>query len=79
MKQKSILYNSLVTNHFTYGDIIWNNCGVINRNTIQLAQNSAARSMIGTINNILSIKALKTLELLTIREKRKIHAFIVQH
>ena len=44
LKQKRILYNSLVVPHFSYCDIIWNELSRENEKKLQLAQNFAARS-----------------------------------
>lgn len=72
-KQQRILYTSLVTPHFSYADIIWNNCGTTNCNKIQQAQNFAAKSMLGINKRSSSTLALKKLELLPLADKRKIN------
>ena len=76
MKQKRLLYNSLVTPHFTYGDIIWNKCGRANQNKLQQAQNYAVKSILGVHKYSSSKEALKKLDLLTLSEKRDIHAAV---
>ena len=76
MKQKRILYNSLVTPHFTYGDVIWNKCGRMNENKLQQAQNYAAKSILGVNKFSSSRAALKKLELLPLTEKRDIHSAV---
>ena len=76
MKQRRVLYTSLVTPHFSYGDIIWNNCGSSNCNKIQQAQNFAAKSMLGRSKLSSSTEALKKLELIPLAEKRKINLTI---
>ena len=73
MKQQRILYTSLVTPHFSYADLIWNNCGTVNSQKIQQAQNFAARSMTGASKYSSATQALKKLELLPLSEKRKIN------
>ena len=73
MKQQRILYSSLVTPHFSYADTIWNNCGKVNSNKIQQAQNFAVKSMLGVSKYSSSTQALKKLELLPLAEKRKIN------
>lgn len=72
MKQQRILYTSLVTPHFSYADVIWNNCGTSNSNKIQQAQNFAAKSMTGANKYSSATLALKKLQLLPLSEKRKI-------
>ena len=76
MKQKRVLYDSLITPHFTYGDIIWNSCGKENSNKLQQAQNYAAKSMLGVNRYSSSNEALKKLELLPLHEKRNIHTAV---
>ena len=77
MKQRRILYNSLVTPHFSYADTIWGNCGTINSNKIQQAQNFAAKSMLGIGKYSSSTQALKKLELIPLSEKRKINTAVL--
>ena len=72
MKQQRILYNSLVAPHFSYADLIWGNCGTVNSNKIQQAQNFAAKSMLRMNKYDSSSLALKKLELLPLSEKRRI-------
>ena len=76
MKQKRILYNSLVTPHFSYCDIIWNKCGRANTNKLQQAQNFAAKSILGVSKFSSSNEALKKLEMLPLEEKRNIHTAV---
>ena len=76
LKQKRILYNSLVVPHFSYCDIIWNELSRENEKKLQLAQNFAARSMLGLKKRSSATEALKKLELLPLTEKRNIHAAV---
>ena len=76
MKQRRILYTSLVTPHFSYADTIWNNCGITNCNKVQQAQNFAAKSMIGAKKQSSSTEALKKLQLIPLHEKRNINAAV---
>ena len=76
MKQKRVLYNSLVAAHFTYADVIWNKCGRINENKLQQAQNYAAKSILGLSKYSSSKQALRKLELLPLQEKRNIHTAV---
>ena len=76
MKQRRVLYTSLVTPHFSYADIIWNNCGSTNCNKIQQAQNFAAKSMLGLNKYTSSTQALQKLELIPLADKRKINLVV---
>ena len=72
-KQQRILYNSLVVPYFSYADIIWTNCSDKNIRKLQLAQNFAAKSMLGASKYSSSTAALKELELIPLQQKREIH------
>ena len=72
-KQQRILYNSLVVPYFSYADIIWTNCSEKNIRKLQLAQNFAAKSMLGANKYSSSTAALKELELIPLQQKREIH------
>ena len=76
MKQRRVLYTSLVTPHFSYADIIWNNCGAANCNKLQQAQNFAAKSMLGLNKYSSSTQALQKLELIPLADKRKINLVV---
>ena len=76
MKQRRILYTSLVTPHFSYADIIWGSCGTVNCNKVQQAQNFAAKSMIGAKKHSSSTEALKKQQLIPLDEKRKINSAV---
>ena len=76
LKQRRVLYNSLIVPHFTYGDVIWNNCGRMNTNKLQQAQNYAAKSILGVNRYSSSTEALKKLELIPLNQKRDIHTAV---
>ena len=71
MKQKRILYNSLVTPHLSYCDIIWNKCGRQNSNKLQQAQNFAAKSILGLSKYSSPTEALKNIRNVTTGRKKK--------
>ena len=73
MKPRMVLYNSLVASHFNYADTVWAGCQAKEKNTLQRTQNFAAKSMLGMRKYDSATKALKTLHLLTLEEKRQIH------
>ena len=74
--KKRVLYDCLITPHFSYCDIIWNKCGRANSNKLQQAQNFAAKSILGISKYSSSKAALKKLELLPLDEKRNIHTAV---
>ena len=72
-KTKIQLYNTIVTPHFTYGDIIWGGCNKEQASKLQAAQNFAMR-IIKKKNKRDSAKAiLKEMQYLNLAEKRKVH------
>lgn len=73
------LYKSLVEPHFSYADIVWGGCGITNANRLQLAQNYAARSMLGMKKSESATTALKKLNLLKLSDRRKIHETVFTH
>ena len=56
--------------------MIWNKCGRANQNKLQQAQNYAVKSILGVHKYSSSKEALKKLDLLTLSEKRDIHAAV---
>ena len=72
-KTKIQLYNTIVTPHFSYGDIIWGGCNKEQASKLQAAQNFAMR-IIKKKNKRDSAKAiLKEMQYLNLAEKRKVH------
>ena len=72
-KAKIQLYNTIVTPHFSYGDIIWGGCNKEQASKLQAAQNFAMR-IIKKKNKRDSAKAiLKEMQYLNLAEKRKVH------
>lgn len=46
-KQRIQLYMTLIEPHFSYGDVIWGGCGIVNSLKLQTVQNFAAKSITG--------------------------------
>ena len=79
MEHRLQLYKSLVEPHFSYADIAWGGCGTTNANSLQLAQNFAARSILGMKKSESATSALRKLKLLNLKERRKIHETVFAH
>lgn len=79
LKHRILLYNSLVASHYNYSDTVWSGCGVINEKKLQTTQNFAARSILGKSKHSSATEALKTLNFLPLKEKRKIHEAVYVH
>ena len=60
--KKRILYNSQAVPYISYADIIWTNRSDKNIRKLQLAQNFAAKSMLGANKYSSSTAALEKLE-----------------
>ena len=69
MKTKIQLYNSYVASQLSYGDIIWGGCTEENKTKLQRVQNFSLRAMTGKTSE----EARKSLNFLTLEEKRDIH------
>ena len=72
-KSCMMLYNSLVASHFNYADTVWAGCSLSNQRKLQRTQNMAVKSMLGLKRLDSSDEALKTANLLTLDQKRKVH------
>ena len=72
-KSRMTLYNGLIASHFNYADTVWSGCSAQNQNKLQRTQNMAVKSMLGLKRRESSEEALKTANLLTLNQKRKIH------
>lgn len=79
IKLRLQLYKSLVEPHFSYADVVWGGCGVTTANSLQLAQNFAARSILGMKKSESATTALKKLKLLNLKERRTIHETVFAH
>ena len=73
LKTKLKLYDSLVASHFNYADIIWSGCTQANKLKLQSVQNFALKSILNMKRSDSATEALKTLNYLTLEEKRNIH------
>lgn len=72
-KSRLTLYNCLVASHFNYADTVWAGCSSYNQSKLQRTQNMAVKSMLGLKRRESSELALKSANLLSLHEKRKIH------
>ena len=72
-KTKIILYNTLVTPHFTYGDIIWGGCSQENARKLQVAQNFAMRTIKNKRKRESAKEILHEMKYLNLAEKRQVH------
>lgn len=73
LRHRKLLYNSLVASHYNYADTVWSGCGTTNEKKLQITQNYAARSILGIGKRTSATDALKTLQFLTLKEKRHLH------
>ena len=78
-KLKTQLYTSLVEPHFSYADVAWGGCGVTNAKNLQLAQNFAARSILGMKKSASATIALRKLKLLNLQQRRTVHETVFTH
>ena len=79
VKLRLQLYNSLVEPHFSYADVAWGGCGVTNAKSLQLAQNFAARSILGMKKSDSAKTALHKLTLLNLQQRRTVHEAVFTH
>ena len=79
IKQRIQLYTSLTEPHFSYGDVIWGGCGVVNSQKLQIVQNFAAKSITGNKKRDSATKSLEKLKFLKLYQRRNIHECVFAH
>ena len=70
------LYDSMITPHFNYCDIVWNGCTKQKAQELQRIQNMAAKAIINR-KETSSSQALTELKLLPLHQKREIHTAVM--
>ena len=73
------MYRSLIECHFTYGDIVWGNCGETLLNKLQKIQNRAARIITGSDYDAPSEPLLIELGWHNIRELIRYDTVVMMH
>ena len=79
VKHRIQLYNSLVTPHFDYSDVVWGGCGKTNSKRIQTAQNFAVRSITGNRKRDSASASFNKLKFLRLDQRRYIHETVFTH
>ena len=79
VKYRTQLYKSLAEPHFSYADVAWGGCGVTNAKNLQLAQNFAARSILGMKKSASAKTALRKLKFLNLQQRRTVHEAVFAH
>jgi hypothetical protein len=72
-KYKMLLYDALIASQFNYADVIWGGCNKQNKEKLQITQNFALRTVLGTDRKSSATKTLKKLRYLNLQDKRQIH------
>ena len=70
------LYDSMITPHFNYCDIVWNGCTKQKAQELQRIQNMAAKAILNR-KETSSSQALAELKLLPLQQKREIHTAVM--
>ena len=70
---KILLYNSIVTPHFNYADVVWNGCSTENENKLQTAQNFALRIIKNRSKKESAKEIRNELKFLNLKQKREVH------
>ena len=79
IKYRTQLYQSLVEPLFSYADVAWGGCGVTNAKNLQIAQNFAARSILGMKKSASATMALHKLKFLNLQQRRTVHETVFTH
>ena len=72
-RTKILLYNAIVTPHFSYADVVWNGCSKANSTKLQAAQNFALRIIKNKRKRESTTGILKELNFLNLKQKRQVH------
>ena len=76
IKQRILLHNALITPHFSYGDVIWGGCGIVNSRRLQITHNYAVKSILGRRKRDSATDAFKKLKFLNLTQRRQIHEVV---
>ena len=79
VKHRVQLYNALVDPHFSYCDVIWGGCGVVNAKRLQTTQNYAVKSILGKRKRDSATDALTQLKFLNLKQRRSVHEAVFSH
>ena len=79
IKHRINLYNSLITPHFDYADVVWGGCGKVNSNKLQIVQNFACKSITGNKKYDSATQSLTKLKFLNLQQRRNIHEATFTH
>ena len=72
-KTKVLLYNTIVTPHFSYADVVWNGCSKTYANKLQTAQNFALRIIKNRRKRDSAKQILREMKFLNLQQKRQVH------
>ena len=72
-RTKILIYNSIVTPHFTYADVVWNGCSKENERKLQTAQNFAMRIIKNKSKRDSANEIREELKFLDLKQKRQVH------
>ena len=79
LKNRLMLYNTLLAPLFNYADIIWGGCTKKAAKSLQLVQNFAVRSITGNKKRDSATASLKKVKLLNLETRRLIHETVFLH
>ena len=79
LRSRRTLYDALVTPHFSYADVVWDGTTQGLSSDLQKAGNFAARSLLGRRKRDSATDALKTLNMMPLADKRKVHLGVMAH
>ena len=76
---RNLLYNTIVSSHFDYCDVVWGNCGVTLQEKLQKLQNRSARIIRNVDWSVPSSVNLKELNWISLNAKRRQHDAIMMY
>ena len=79
MTSRRLLYDALVTPHFSYCDTVWGGLSKRLSAELQKAGNFAAKSLLGLKKRASATDALVRLNMMPLDQKRKVHTGVLVH
>ena len=79
IETRRMLYNAAIASRMGYCDMIWDACGVQNKNKLQTVQNRCARRILNKLPGTSSAPLLKELGWIPLEVKRRLHKCVMLH
>ena len=79
LRSRRQLYDALVVPHLSYCDVVWDGTLVQHEKSLQSVANFGAKSLLGVKKNSSATDALNKLNMLPLKERRRVHMGVFVH